>query len=321
MIRIVFMGTPEFAIPCLEAIKQSGNSLVAIVTQPDKPRGRGNIMTPSPVKEWGIREGIPVFQPVKVRNDYDFMSSIRLLEPDLVVTAAFGQILPQEFLDIPSLGCINVHASLLPKYRGASPIQHALINGEKVTGITIIYMDAGMDTGDIIAARKISIGDDENAGELHDRLACLGGELLLEVIKRFEKGKPEGVPQDHEKATYCGKIDKSMGEIDWDKKAYDIRNMIRGLTPWPGAFTYYSGKRLKVWKAAEREYLTLNQYEPGTVILANERDGLVVRCRDGVLQLLELQGEGGRRMTAEEYLRGNPILEGTRLGQPNREDS
>ncbi len=321
MIRIVFMGTPEFALPCLEAIKKSGNSLVAIVTQPDKPRGRGNKMTPSPVKEWGIKEEIPVYQPTKIRTDKDFIDKIKQLEPDLVITAAFGQILPQEFLDIPTFGCINVHASLLPKYRGASPIQHALINGEKETGITIFYMDAGMDTGDIIAAREINIKDDENAGELHDRLAILGGELLSEVIKQFEQGRPAGIPQDHEKATYCGKIDKSMGEIDWDKEAGAIKNLIRGLTPWPGAYTYYNGKRLKVWKAAEREYFTLNQCEPGTVITADEREGLIVKCRDIALQLLELQGEGGRRMTAGEYLRGNPILEGVRLGQPDREDN
>lgn len=314
MLKILFMGTPDFSLPALEAVYNSGNELIAVVTQPDKPKGRGKQTAPPPVKEWVLKKGIgiPVYQPQKIRGDVPFMDEIRQLAPDLIVTAAFGQILPKDFLCIPPLGCINVHASLLPAYRGASPIQQVLIDGGEKTGISIQYMDAGIDTGDVILQEETSIEKDENAGHLHDRLAVLGGGALSRVLKLFENGRPAGIPQDNEKATYCSKIDKSMGEIQWDKKASVIRNLIRGLTPWPGAYTFLDGQRLKVWKAEEWEYFTNGV--PGTILKADRYNGLVVTCGDGALRIVELQGSGGRPMPDLDYLRGNPVEVGTVLG-------
>ncbi|MGI6538598.1 MAG: methionyl-tRNA formyltransferase [Caldicoprobacterales bacterium] len=313
--RIIFMGTPEFALPSLEAIYNSGHELIAVVTQPDRPKGRGKRLTPPPVKSWALERNIAVYQPLKIRNNNIFIEEIKKLNPYLVVTAAFGQILPKEFLEIPALGCINVHSSLLPEYRGASPIQQALIDGKEKTGITIIYMDEGMDTGDIILQKEIDIQPSENAGQLHDRLADLGAELLTEAISLFEKGKPKGIPQNHDKATYCRKIDKSLGQINWADTAYKIKNLIRGLTPWPGCFTFIHGKRLKVWKVYEREYFTNEKTLPGTVLRADETNGLLVACGKGVLRLEQLQGEGGKVMSDLEFLRGNKVTAGIRLGK------
>jgi len=314
VLKIIFMGTPEFSVYSLEAIKESSHELIAVVTQPDKPKGRGKQMAPPPVKEWAVKHNIPVYQPVKVRGNREFIDEIKGLCPDLIVTAAYGQILPKELLVIPPLGCINVHASLLPAYRGASPIQQALINGDTRTGISIMYMDEGMDTGDVILQEELEIAADENAGSLHDRLAELGGKVLLKVLKMFEEGKPAGTPQDHDKATYCSKIDKSMGEIKWTDSAESISNLIRGLTPWPGAFTYLNGMRLKVWKAVKWEYFTEECRLPGAVIKADSKNGLVVACGDGALRIEELQIQGGRPMSDLDYLRGNPVEAGTLLG-------
>jgi len=310
VLRIVFMGTPEFAIPSLEAIVSSGHQIIGVVTQPDKPKGRGKKLAPPPVKEWALARAIPVYQPEKVR-DPEFIRILKELAPDLIVTAAYGQILPKEILDIPPLGCINVHASLLPKYRGASPIQQALIDGETETGITIMYMDVGMDTGDIILQRSTPIHPDEQADELHDRLAVLGGQALAEVLELFEKGRPAGRPQEHDKATYCKKIDKSMGNIDWTQSALRIKNLVRGLTPWPGTFTFLGDQRIKVWKVQEWEYSKLGTYTPGQVVAADQRQGLVVACGDGFLRLVRIQGEGKKVMEDIEFLRGNPIPVGT----------
>jgi methionyl-tRNA formyltransferase len=315
------MGTPDFSLSALEAVYNSSNELIAVVTQPDKPKGRGKQTTPPPVKEWVLKKRIeiPVYQPQKIRGDVRFIEEIRQLAPDLIVTAAFGQILPKAFLDIPVLGCINVHASLLPEYRGASPIQQVLIDDREKTGISIQYMDVGMDTGDVILQEEISIEKEENAGHLHDRLASLGGIALSRVLKLFENGRPAGVPQDNDKATYCRKIDKSMGKIQWNQKASDIRNLIRGLTPWPGAYTFLNGQRLKVWKAEEWEYFTDKEAEsgtlPGTILKADKHNGLVVACGEGALRILELQGPGSRPMPDLDYLRGNPVDEGTILDQ------
>jgi methionyl-tRNA formyltransferase len=316
VLKILFMGTPDFSLSALEAVYNSGNELIAVVTQPDKPKGRGKQTTPPPVKEWVLQRdlGIPIYQPQKIRGDARFMDEIRQLGPDLVVTAAFGQILPKEFLDIPPLGCINVHASLLPEYRGASPIQQVLIDGREKTGISIQYMDVGMDTGDVILQEEVPIDKHENAGQLFDKLAVLGGSALSKVLKLFENGKPAGIPQDHDKATYCSKIDKSMGEIHWEKKASEIRNLVRGLTPWPGTFTFLHGKRIKVWKADEWEYFTNNGETPGTIIKADQNNGLVVACGESALRILELQAPGGRPMPDLDYLRGNPVEPGTVLG-------
>jgi methionyl-tRNA formyltransferase len=310
MLRIVFMGTPEFAIPSLEAILYSGYNIIGVVTQPDRPKGRGKKLTPPPVKEWAVERNIPVYQPEKVK-DSAFVEVLKQLAPDLIVTAAFGQILSEEILNIPPLGCINVHASLLPKYRGASPIQQALIDGETETGITIMYMDVGMDTGDIILQKSIPIHPDEQADELHDRLAVLGGQVLKEALKLFETGRPVGRPQEHDRATYCKKIDKSMGNIDWTQSAARIRNLVRGLTPWPGAFTFLEGQRIKVWKVQEWEYSKPETYAPGQVVAADEHQGLVAACGYGFLRLVTIQGEGKKVMQDTEFLRGNPVPVGT----------
>ncbi len=313
--KILFMGTPLFAIPSLEAIVDGGYDLIGVVTQPDRPKGRGKRLAAPPVKEWALERDIPVYQPEKVREP-EFVETVRKLSPDLIVTAAFGQILPKTILDIPPLGCINVHASLLPKYRGASPIQQAIIDGEKETGITIMYMDVGMDTGDIILQKKIEIGEDENSGQLHDRLARLGGEALREALKLFEGGqKPAGIPQNEEEATYCSKIEKSMGEIDWNKNLEEVRNLIRGLTPWPGAFIYINDVRLKVWKAGRWEKSAEGEYVPGQVVVADPKQGLVIAARDGLMRLYEIQGPGKRPMADTEYLRGNPIPTGIIIGK------
>lgn len=317
MLKFIFMGTPEFALPALESVKSSGHKLLAVVTQPDRPKGRGHQLAPPPVKVWADNNQVPVLQPDKIKGNKEFIKHVSNLDPDLIITCAYGQILSSELLNIPSLGCINIHASLLPEYRGASPIQQALIDGKEKTGITIFYMDEGMDTGDIIIQKELEIHPDENAGELHDRLSELGGKLLTDVIKMFEKGKPEGIPQDDDKATYCGKIDKSMGEISWDQPAYVIRNLIRGLTPWPGAYTFINqGKRLKIWKAiVETEDSSNQRHTPGTVIKADQSYGLQVACGQGIIRIVELQEQGGRRMSDVDYLRGNLIKTGTKFGR------
>lgn len=309
------MGTPDFALSALQAVHNSGHELIAVVTQPDKPKGRGKQLAPPPVKEWAINNQIPVYQPVKVRGDKSFINEIKTLSPDLVVTAAYGHILPKSFLDIPSMGCINVHASLLPEYRGASPIQQVLIDGREKTGITIMYMDTGMDTGDIILQEELLIHPNENAGQLHDRLSALGGEALQKALKLFEQGPVQGSPQDNDKASYCGKIEKSMGEIQWDIPSSSISNLIRGLTPWPGCFTFYQGKRFKVWKASQREYLAEEIQLPGTVLKADDTYGLIISCGQGALRVEELQGPGSRRMSDLDFLRGRSIEPGVVLGK------
>ena len=315
--KIIFMGTPDFSIPSADAVQKSGNDLIAVVTQPDRPKGRGKQVTFSPVKKWAEERNISIYQPVRIKGDMAFLEKIRQLQPDLIVTAAFGQILPKDFLAVPTLGCINVHASLLPAYRGASPIQQALISGADRTGISVMYMDAGMDTGDIIQQEEIRIAEEDDAGQLHDRLAVLGGRVLSRVLKQFADGKPEGVPQDAAKATYCSKIEKSMGEIRWEQKASTVRNLVRGLTPWPGAYTFLRETRLKVWKVMEWEYFT-NNTVPGTVLRADRSVGLIVACQDGALRIAKLQMPGGRPMSDLDYLRGNRIEVGICLGRTKR---
>lgn len=310
--KIVFMGTPEFALPSLKAIVKEKHQIVGVVTQPDRPKGRGKHLSPPPIKEWAIKQGFTIYQPEKARNT-DFIEQLKILSPDLIVTAAYGQILPKEILDIPPLGCINVHASLLPKYRGASPIHQALIDGQSETGITIMYMDVGMDTGDIILQRKLSILPHDNCGSLHDRLAELGAIALGEALNLFQKGKPEGIPQQHEDATYCQKVDKDMGAIDWGMSVEKIQNLVRGLTPWPGAYTYIEGRRIKVWDIEEWKHCKKDEYTPGQVVIADPREGLVVAVGNGFVRLVNVQGPGGRPMDDMAYLRGNPLVAGTML--------
>ncbi len=310
--RIVFMGTPDFSIPSLEAIVEEGHELIGVVTQPDRPRGRGKRMTPSPVKAWAVERGYEVYQPERAR-DHDFIEKLESLAPDLIVTAAYGQILPKRILDIPPLGCINVHASLLPKYRGASPIHQAIMDGETKTGITIMYMDVGMDTGDIILMKETPIHADENCGSLHDRLAQLGGVALKESLRLFAQGKPKGTPQQHDKATYCQKIDKSMGEIDWTMEIDRIKNHVRALTPWPGAYTHIHGLRLKILEVSESQILKETTNIPGRVVYADEENGLVVSAANGLVRLNKIQAPGKRVMEDVEFLRGNKIEVGIQV--------
>ena len=307
--KILFMGTPDFSIPSLNAIESEGHEIVGVVTQPDKPRGRGKHMMPSPVKRWSIEKGYKVYQPRKAR-DQDFIEIVDGIAPELIVTAAYGQILPKSMLDIPSYGCINVHASLLPKYRGAAPIQQAILEGETKTGITVMYMDEDMDTGDIILARKIDILPNDNSGDLHDRLAILGGEVLKESLRLFTKGRPKGIPQRHEEATYCQKIDKSMGRINWSMDISKIRNHVRAFTPWPGAYTFMDGLRLKMVEIGEMEYIKEERNTPGMVIFAEEEKGLVVSGLNGFVRLTRIQAPGKRVMDDLDFLRGNKVKTG-----------
>ncbi len=311
--RIVFMGTPDFAVPCLETLVNNEYEVVGVVTQPDKPFGRkqSELKAP-PVKEAAIKLGVAtILQPVKVRTP-EFLEAIRALEPDLIVTAAYGRILTRNVLDVPRLGCINVHASLLPKYRGAAPIQWAVINGDEKTGITTMFMDEGMDTGDILLTREVPIPPDMTSGELFDELRPLGAEVLLDTLKALENGTLQRAPQDHSKAVNVPMMTKELGLVDWNRKAVEIHNLVRGTNPWPGAFTYYKGSRMKLWKTAVLEECpAVNEGKPG-VIMKVQKDSLIVATGDGCLLITELQFDNCRRMNTSEC--GHNMDEGEVLG-------
>lgn len=305
--RIVFMGTPDFAVPCLEALAGSGYDIAAVVTQPDKPVGRKQSVLKAPaVKEAAIRLGIAnILQPEKIRTS-EFVDAISAIAPDVIVTAAYGKILPKSVLDIPKHGCINVHASLLPKYRGAAPIQWALINGDSKTGVTTILMDEGMDTGDILLMKEIGIPSDMNAQELFDCLRILGAEVLLETLEALRDGTLTRKPQDHSKAVYVPMMTREIGLIDWKKSAVEIHNLVRGTNPWPGAYTFYRGKRLKIWKTTvcqENDGFLPNSgvdtVKPG-MLLKCLKDGLIVATGSGLLSITELQFDNCRRMCVIE---------------------
>jgi len=311
-LRIVFMGTPDLACASLEALlARPGFQIVGVVTQPDRPKGRELRLQPPPVKEFALGSHLQVLQPERARNE-DFISELRRLAPELIVVAAYGQILPKAILDLPRFGCINVHTSLLPKYRGAAPIQWAILNGDAVTGVTIMKMDVGMDTGDILTAENTAIGDEDNGETLHDRLAGLGASLLVKTIPEYVAGSIQPRPQPGEGASYAPKIKKEHGLIDWRQPARTIWNRVRGLVPWPGAFTHLPNRAqmLKVWAAGVME----GAGQPG-VILEADKHGIAVGCGQGVLILHELQREGGRRLTAEQFLAGHPLKPGQRLGR------
>lgn len=301
--RIVFLGTPDFGVPSLKALVEAGHEVVGVFTQPDKPKGRGNKMLPSPVKVCAQGYGIPVFQPVKIR--VDGVEDLRALAPDLCVTAAFGQILSQEVLDIPAIGTVNVHSSLLPKYRGSAPINWAVMEGETVTGVTTMMTDKGLDTGDILLKREVPILPGETAEELTARLAPIGAELLIETIRRFEAGDCPRAKQNEDEASYFPMLKKEMGDIDWNLPAEKIVNLVRGLTPWPGTcFIWGEGETVKVWKAEKAENPGL---EPGTIIAADAKQGLVIAAGENAVRVMELQAPGGKRMNAKDYLRGHPV--------------
>ncbi len=329
--KIVFMGTPDFARAALEKIIEAGHEVVLVVTQPDKPKGRSGELQVSDVKECALLHGLPVFQPVRIKLPEN-VAELRKYDADIYVVAAFGQILSQEILDIPRLGCVNIHASLLPEYRGAAPIQQAILDGRKETGVTIMQMAAGMDTGDILTQRTIPIAEDETGGGLFDKLSALGAELIVETLPKLERGEITPVPQDEDRATKCGKLSKDMGRIHWSDDADKLRNLVRGLNPWPSAYTSLNKKSFKIWRAKALMELEFRQMAKelgddkddvrakalddkayGTV-MAVLRDSLVVLTGDGYLQLFEVQLEGKKRMPVKDFLMGYKLEVGAKLG-------
>lgn len=308
--KIVFMGTPDFAVGTLEAIIEAGHEVVLVVSQPDKPKGRSGALQHTPVKECALSHGIEVFQPTKIRLEEN-VEFLRKYDADIFVVAAFGQILPKSILDMPKYGCINVHASILPKYRGAAPIQWAVINGDKLTGVTIQQMDIGVDTGDIIVIKELAIADDETGGGLFDKLAVVGAEACVEALEQITNGTATRTPQNHEEATHVSMISKEFGIIDWNKPAIEIERLIRGLNPWPSAYTKLDGKTFKIWKASVKAENSNQQ--PGMVCNLT-KEGLEVQTGEGVLSLLEVQLEGKKRMDAGSFLRGYQVEIGTLLG-------
>lgn len=314
--KIIFMGTPDFAKESLEAVYNSGHEILAVVTNPDKPKGRGMKMVASPVKEFAIEKNIKIYQPEKVRGNTEFIEEIKSLQPEVICVVAYGKILPKEILDIPAKGSINVHGSLLPKYRGAAPIQWAVLNGDKTTGITTMYMDVGMDTGDMILKEEVQIGEDETTGELWDRLSKIGGKLLVKTLKQIEAGTAPRIKQG-EDFTMAPMLSKEMAKIDWDNKtAQEIKNLVRGLNPIMGAYTFLNGKKIKFWRV---DVAKLNEigydeenikiFRNGTVLISDVRDGIFIKTKNGILKVLEIQGENAKRMSIQDYLRGNSIKE------------
>lgn len=305
--RIVFMGTPDFAVPSLQALIDAGHDVCAVYTQPDKPQGRKQILTAPPVKTLALEHDIPVFQPNTLKNE-DEQARLRELAPEVIIVVAYGKLLPKAVLDIPPHGCINVHGSLLPRWRGAAPIQWAVIAGDEMAGVTTMQMAEGLDTGDMLLTYETKIGEKETAGELFDRLAQSGAELLTQTLVKLDEIEPR--PQDDAQSCYAHMLDKQMAVIDWSKSAHEIDCLIRGLNPWPIALTTLSGERLKVF-AAEK---AAGNGEPGTVLEADPKKGLTVACGEGALGLTEIQLVGGKRMKATDFLRGHAIEVGTKLG-------
>lgn len=319
--RILFMGTPDFALESLKALYEAKYDIIGVVTNIDKPKGRGMKMVASPVKEYAIEKNLQVYQPIKVRNNPEFLEEVKKLNPDLICVVAYGKILPQELLDIPKYGCVNVHGSLLPEYRGAAPIQWAVLNGDKKTGVTTMFMNAGMDTGDMILKEEVEIGEDETTGELWDRLKMIGANLLIKTVKEIENGTATRTKQPEE-GTMAPMLCKEMAKIDWENKtAQEIKNLVRGLNPIMGAYTFLDGKKIKFWKVqtlTENELLEkfqeleeykyhLNKMQAGTVLFSDDKKGLFIKANDGILQVLEMQGENSKRMAVGDFLRGNPV--------------
>lgn len=315
------MGTPDFALESLKALYEAKYDIIGVVTNIDKPKGRGMKMVASPVKEYAIEKNLQVYQPIKVRNNPEFLEEVKKLNPDLICVVAYGKILPQELLDIPKYGCINVHGSLLPEYRGAAPIQWAVLNGDKKTGVTTMFMNAGMDTGDMILKEEVEIGEDETTGELWDRLKTIGANLLIKTVKEIENGTATRTKQPEE-GTMAPMLSKEMAKIDWkNKTANDIKNLVRGLNPIMGAYTFLDGKKIKFWKVqtlTENELLEkfqeleeykyhLNKMQAGTVLFSDDKKGLFIKANGGILQVLEIQGENSKRMAVGDFLRGNPV--------------
>ncbi len=311
--RLIFMCTPDFALPSLEMLRQSRHCLEAVVTRPDRPRGRGKKVLSPPAKEWALRHGIQVFQPGHMKDEA-FVHSIKKIKPDLIVTAAYGCFLPLELLQLPPLGCINLHASLLPAYRGAAPIHRAIMDGATKTGVSIIMMSPEMDAGDIILQQSEPIYEWDTAGSLHDRLAQKGAALLVEAIERLAEGSAVLTPQDHGAATYAPPLGPEEEIIDWNRSAAELHNQVRGMNPWPGAYTTFDGKRLKLWRSRPADIKIDAPSAPGTV-LEIDRDSMFIATGAGILAVQEVQPQGRRSMAAADFCRGYRIVPGAVLGQ------
>ncbi|MBU7006614.1 methionyl-tRNA formyltransferase [Phosphitispora fastidiosa] len=317
--RIVFMGTPDFAVPCLKALKDSGHEIITVVTQPDRPKGRGHRLTPPPVKKAALEAGLRVWQPEKIKTP-ECVAELRQLSPDIIVVVAFGQLLSKEILEIPRYGCINVHASLLPKYRGAAPIHWAVINGESETGVTIMQMDVGLDTGDMILMGRVPVAPEDTTGTVHDKLAEMGAELLAKAINRIESGKAERVPQDNTSSSYAPLLTKEIEKIDWTRSSVEIFNLVRGLNPWPGAYTQLGDKILKIWgtQACTIDRIPgpipeFSGHQPGEVLGIIPEVGFAVATGNGCLAVTDLQLQGNRRMKAADFVHGHNITKGVFL--------
>jgi len=321
--KIVYMGTPDFAVAPLEAMIEAGHEIVLVVTQPDKKKGRGKELQMTPVKECAIRHGIEVFQPVKIKEEAA-VQKLKEYEADLFVVAAFGQILSKEILDMPKFGCINIHASLLPKYRGAAPIQWVIIDGEKETGVTIMQMDVGLDTGDMLLKETLPIDEKETGESLHDKLSEAGARLIVKALPLIASGQITSEKQQDEKSCYAKMLTKELGHIDWNKSAVSIERLIRGLNSWPSAYTHLQGKTLKIWEAdvigrEDDRYIRLAESEPELIHLASSivevtKDEILVACGEGILAIRQLQLEGKKRMQTKEFLLGKSVPKGTKLG-------
>lgn len=308
--KIVFMGTPEIATGCLQKIIDEKHEVIGVVTQPDKPQNRGKKLGMPPVKELALKYDIPVYQPIKAREE-SFIETIKELNPDVIVVVAFGQILPKAILDIPKLGCINVHVSLLPKYRGAAPINWVIINGEDKTGVTTMYMDEGLDTGDMILKTEFKLDDEINAGQLHDKMMEIGAQTLKETLDLIEKGSAPREKQNHEEFTYAPMMSKALGSINWNKSAKEIHNLVRGVNPWPSAYTTYDDKTIKVWKT---KVLSETSDKPCGTVLKVDKEGMRVSTKENIILIEELQMPGKKRVLVSEYIKGNSIESGKILG-------
>ena len=323
--KVIFMGTPDFAKESLKAIYEAGYDVLAVVTNPDRPKGRGMNLISSPVKEYALENNLKIYQPLKIKNNIDFITEIKNLKPDVICVVAYGKILPKEILEIPKNGCINLHGSLLPKYRGAAPIQWAVLNGDKITGVTTMYMDIGMDTGDVILKEEVEIGEDETTGELWNRLSKTGANLLVKTLKQIEKGIAPRKKQG-EDFTLAPMLSKEMSKINWEKmSANEIKNLVRGLNPIMGAYSKFNEKKLKFWRVnvvslndllekfpeLEDYKYRINSLEPGTVLFSDEKNGLYINANGGIIKVLEIQGENSRKMSINDYLRGNKIQAGS----------
>ena len=310
--RIIFMGTPDFAKESLEAVYNAGHEVLAVVTNPDRPKGRGMKLVSSPVKEFAVEKGLKIYQPEKVKNNVEFIDEIKKFQPDVICVVAYGKILPKEILEIAKYGCINVHGSLLPQYRGAAPIQWAVLNGDKKTGVTTMYMDTGMDTGDMILKEEIEIGEDETTGEVWEKLSKIGANLLVKTLKQIEDGAAPRIPQSSD-FSMAPMLEKDMSKIDWkNKKAKQIKNLVRGLNPIMGTYSYLDGKKIKFWKVDILQD-DKSGIESGTVIKADSKDGLYIKAKNGIIKVIEIQGENAKKMSVQDFLRGNKIEIGSKF--------